>query len=106
MTFVCSLLDYNCSDALHIVKINYAELMRLRIDPMLSSLFAKKVIALQQKHKMEQFPLSTQKMMYLLDNIIIPTLKINIIGKFQAFLDVMEQSNDPLLINMAKKLSM
>ena len=105
MTFVCSLLDY-CSDALDIVRNNYDKLTHIPIDPMLSLLFAKEVITLQEIKMIQSIPLSRRKMEYLLDAIIIPSLQSNIIVKFQAFLDVMEQSEYAVLKHMAKRLSM
>ena len=51
-------------------------------------------------------PLNSQKMEYLLDNIIMPSLYANITVKFQGFLEVMGESDDSALTIMAKKLGM
>ena len=53
---------------------------------------------------METIPLQTQRMEYLLDKIIIPTLTFNISTTFKSFLEVMEESGDEKLISMAEKL--
>ena len=69
-------------------------------------LYTKGVITMEEKLKMDHFSLNIDKMQFLLDEIIVPSLQVGVIVKFQAFLNVMEQSHDPLLFNMAKKLSM
>ena len=45
-------------------------------------------------------------MEYLLDNIIMPSLDANVTVKFQEFLEVMAESDDLALTDMAKKLGM
>ena len=45
-------------------------------------------------------------MEYLLDNIIIPSLKNNLTIKFKGFLKVLEDSDNPLLTKAAKNLGM
>ena len=42
-------------------------------------------------------------MVYFLDKIIIPTLKVNT-TKFKSFLEVMKESGDEKFISMAEKL--
>ena len=96
------LLD--CFNAESNVKNNYNELAHLSIDSMLTKLFAKDVITSEEKETIEK-TLPWKKMKYFLDNIITPSLIYNTV-KFKAFLEVMEQSGDPLLINMANKLGM
>ena len=105
MTFVCSLLDY-CSAALEIVQSNYVELTHLPIDSMLPWLFVQNVITQSHSEMIQTFPLSAQRMEYILDNIIIPSLHNNVIVKFQAFLEVMKQSDDSCFIDLARKLGM
>ena len=105
MTFVCSLLVY-CFDAKKIIRDNYNELLHLPFDSLLSRLFVVKVITSRDKQMIETLPLNNQKMEHLLLNIIMPSLQNGITVKFKAFLEVMEESSNPSMIDMAKKLSM
>ena len=71
---------------------------------MLGQLYAKKVITDREKKIIESIKLMDKKMEYLLDSVIIPSLANNVTVKFKGFLEVMEENNDPILINMARKL--
>ena len=70
---------------------------------MLGSLFAKGVITLQEKRTIYA---KNDKMSYLLDNIILPSLKANAIQKFELFLEVMKGSEDITTRNVACRLGM
>ena len=93
----------------HLVKLDCllprrVQLINLPIESILAKLFAKDVITSVEKETIEKaLPLKSE---YFLDNIIIPSLANNVTVKFKAFLEVMEQSGDPLLMDMAKKLGM
>ena len=67
-------------------------------------LFAREVITFRQKEMIEVIPLQSQRMEYLLDKIIIPTLALKISPKFKSLLEVMEESDDEKLTSMAEKL--
>ena len=69
-------------------------------------LFAREVITFRQKEMIEVIPLQSQRMEYLIDKIIIPTLTFNISTKFKSLLEVMEESGDDKLTSMAEKLGM
>ena len=72
---------------------------------MLGKLFAKEVITPIEKETMEKtLPLRSKKIEYLLDGVITPSLANNVTVKFKGFLEVMEESGDSILINMANKL--
>ena len=71
---------------------------------MLRQLYAKKVITDREKEMIESIKLKDKKMEYLLDSVIIPSLANNVTEKFKGFVKVMEESDDPILMNMAKKL--
>ena len=73
---------------------------------MLGELFAKEVITLREKKIIQSLSLKNQKIEYLLDNIIIPSLDNNVARKFKGFLEVMEKSNDFILTEMSKKFGM
>ena len=108
MTFICLLLahQFNCSNAKKIIVKNYDDLTHLPIDLMLPMLFTKSVITIKEKKIIQALPLRCDKMQYLLNNVIIPNLDENIALKFKGFLETMEESDDLLLIHMAKKLGM
>ena len=84
----------------------YHELTNLPIDSMLSKLLAKKVILEKEKEIIGSIPIKSDKMEYFLDNIINPSLANNVAEKFEGFLEVMEESGDLILIDMAKRVGM
>ena len=51
-------------------------------------------------------PTEPQKMIYLLDTIIIPSLSSNVSMKFKGFIEMMEESGDTELIDIANQLGM
>ena len=85
---------------------NYDKILHLPIDSILSKLYVKDVITLREKETIETLPLKSNKMEYFLISIIIPSLTNNVIVKFERFLEVIEESGDPILINMVKNLGM
>ena len=96
----------NCSDAKETIRSNYNNLTNLSIDSILDKLYAKKIITLTEKEKIETLDLRRKKMAYFLDHVIIPSLNSNFIVKFQRFLEVMNDSDDLMFINMANQLGM
>ena len=115
-SYVASLLLSNlCVYVLHIigiyanvvqkVKDNYNDLINLHTTAMLPSLYAKSVITLVDKDTISLTKaLERDKMQYLLDQIIIPSLQAGVIQKFKLFLEVMENSEDTVTKTMAQKL--
>jgi len=74
---------------------------------MLPSLYAKDVITLVDKDTISLTkPLERDKMQYLLDQIIIPSLQAGVLQKFKLFLEVMEESEDTVTRTMARQLGM
>ena len=71
---------------------------------MLSQLYAKKVITKRDKEMIETSRLRSDKMVYFLDSVIIPSLQNNVTVKLKGFLEAMKESGDPILIDMAEKL--
>ena len=86
------------------ITANYVEIVNLPIELIRRDLFAREVITSRQKEMIETIPLQSQRMEYLLDKIIIPTLTFNISTKFKSLLEVMEESGDEKLTAMAVKL--
>ena len=101
----CGYLDiFDCSAAENKVKNNYVEITNLPIDAILGNLFAKEVITKREKETIEAIPLKSNKMEYFLDSVINPSLSNKVSIKFIGFMKVMEESGDPIFIDMAKKL--
>ena len=73
---------------------------------MLAKLYAKGVITQREKETIGTIPLKSAKMEYILDSVINPSLVNKVTVKFRGFLEVMEESGDPVLLDMAKKLGM
>ena len=80
------------------------ELGKLSIDLIWEKLLAKKVITHEEKETITTLPLQSDKIRYLLYNIIIPSLNDDKIEKFKWFLEVMKESCDPVMIDLAIKL--
>ena len=78
--------------------------MNLPIDAILGHLYAKEVITESDKEMIETSRLKKQKMGYFLDKVITPSLQSSVTVKFKRFLEVMEESDDPIFIKMAVKL--
>ena len=100
------LAGFNFANINSKITANYVELVHLPIELIRRDLFAKKVITFRQKELIETMHLQHQKMEYILDKVIIPTLKLKISTVFKKFLEVMEESGDEELILMAYKLGM
>ena len=60
----------------------------------------------KEKAVIETLPLEDKRMEYLLDKIIIPSLKVNVSVKYKRFLEVMERSGNVVFTSMAQKLGM
>ena len=93
------------ADVVQKVKDNYNDLINLNTTAMLPSLYAKSVITLVDKDTISiTKALERDKMQYLLDQIIIPSLQAGVIQKFKLFLEVMENSEDTVTKTVAQKL--
>ena len=86
------------------MKANYYRLTNLPIDSMLGKLYSKGVITLEEKERIESKSIQRDKMICFLDSVIARSLLNNISIKFKGFLEVMEESGDPILTDMAKTL--
>ena len=73
---------------------------------MLGKLYSKGVITLEEKERIESKSVQHDKVNWFLDNIVTRSLLNNISIKFKRFLEVMEESGDPILTDMAKALGM
>ena len=60
----------------------------------------------KEKTHIETLPLEDKRVEYLLDRIIIPSLKVGVAVKYKRFLEVMEKHENVVFTSMAKKLGM
>ena len=95
---------FQCCTAERNLRDKYVELTHLSYDAMEAELYAKEVITGKEK-KIISTLVGSKKMEYLLD-IIILSLKGNIHSKLKGFLEAMEENDDVLLKNAARKLGM
>jgi len=94
-------------DAKKKVKEMYTRLINLNVSAMLGHLYSKDVITAREKQIIQStIPLESDKMGYLLDNIILPSLESGVIIKFKLFLEVMEESDDPVTRAIGSQLGM
>ena len=94
-----------CVGAVQKVKDNYKDLINLNTTVMLASLYAEGVITLVDKDTITLTkPLERDKMQYLLDSIIVPSLEAGVFQKFKLFLEVMEKSEDTVTRTVAQRL--
>ena len=112
LNFTNSILDctenFDCFSLLEKLKRNYVQLLNLPISSILNHLFAEDIITAKEKKEIKAISreLEEERMEYFLDNIIIPSLKINHAFKFKGFLKVLEESDNPVLTTAAKNLGM
>ena len=95
---------FNYSATQLYLKNQYDKLIRLNIgDDLIISLYQKDVITLEEKINMGELK-ERKRMEYLLDRIIIPSLKSDYSHKYINFLNVMKSSDDGLVKNVASDL--
>ena len=85
--------------------MNYCELKFLPINIMLDKIYSKGIITFEEKQRIKANPVEIDRIVYIIDRIIIPSLKVNDDMKFRTFIEVMKKSGNSTLISMAAKLS-
>ena len=95
--------DFNCSIAADTLRKQLGELTQLNYDAMKVLLFSKNVMTNEQRLIINA-KIGGEQMMYLIVDILIPSLKLDHCKKYRGFLEAMEESQDSLLNSMAKKL--
>ena len=87
------------------VKDHYNDLINLNTTAMLPTLYAKGVITLEDKDTISLTkPLERDKMQYLLDQIIMPSLQVGVIQKFKLLVEVLKGSEDVVTRKVAQQL--
>ena len=100
------LASFDCSAAKDNIKANYDELTKLPVELILERLLSKGIITPDEKKKIDSKPASQDKMIYVLDSVITPSLLNDISIHFKGFLEVLEESDDSTMIDLAKQLGM
>ena len=95
--------DFNCSATAGELKNQLGKLTKLKYNAMMGSLYAKYVITDREREIIDN-KINEDKMMYLIVDIIIPSLRLGYYKKYKKFLEAMEESDDPNLSSMAEKL--
>lgn len=98
--------SFDCSTAKNNVKAHYDMLTNLPIELILDRLLVKGVISPDEKKQLDCKPGSREKMIYILDSVITPSLVNGDSVKFKAFSEVLEQSGHSSMIDLAKQLGM
>jgi len=106
ITSLCQYLaTFDHATAAEILRSHYDEVCKLPIKLLLPKLFAKKVVTLEQKKAIENKEKNDlEGMTMLLDDVILPSLKIKFGKKYKGFLEAMEENDDQTLKEMAKRL--
>ena len=102
----CLYSDYygDCFTALDKIREQYDVLANSPVNKLLPSLYAKRVITLDDKTIMEAKPLEKDRMNYLLDDVLIRSLNIGYGSKYNGFLKVLEESDDDVLDDLTRTL--
>ena len=104
--FYLYVASFDCSTAQDNIKANYDKLTKLPIEQILERLLSKGIITPEEKKRIDSKPASRDKMIYILDSVITPSLLNDISIKFKGFLQVLEGSGNSTIIDLAKQLGM
>ena len=86
------------------IQQHYSELYQLPVnDFMLGMFYGRKVITIDEKRVIHSTS-QDKRMTYILDNVIIPSLKAKVKGKCNAFLELLKESDDIALSTVAERI--
>ena len=94
----------SCPMALVKIAQHYDQLVYLSITNLLPKLISKEVITLDEKRIINIKQLETEKMTYILDDVIIPSLKLNFGNKYNGFVASLKESRDIAAMKVAERL--
>ena len=77
----------------------------LPTDSLMPTLISKGVISAVHQNNMKQQTDNTQKTLYLLNDIVIPSLRVDVLKTFEQLLLVMEESKDLTCQSLATELN-
>ena len=100
----------DCEAAKLKIQENYDSLTKLPINSILGSLFSKNVITLEDKKFLQTKPLESDRVTYVLDDVLLRSLSINVMDKYISFIGVLKQrgedDDDIVLQKLATDLGM
>ena len=98
--------DFNCAATVLQISIalRLGTLTKLTYNAIMGSLFSKDVITNEKRKIIIGDKVGEEKMMYLVVDIVMPSLRQNNYKKYKGFLEAMEESDDSDLKSMAEKL--
>jgi len=99
-----ALLDDPAGAAEEKIREHYNELSNLKINSLLGLLYGKKVIAMEEKKAIQSKSLESDRMMYFLDDILIPSLQNKMTEKYNGFLQLLQDSGDTDMKSMAERI--
>ena len=99
----CSVM---CTDAKQKIKDAYNRLINLNVTGLLGGLYAKDVITGREKQIIHSITIESDKMAHLLDHVIIPSLEAGTTEKLKSFLEIMEESDDPVINSVGRRVGM
>ena len=97
--------ELDCDATANKLQSQLNTLVNLNYDAMSLSLFSQSIITRRERQIIND-KCGEEKMEYLLADIIIPSLRVNVYGKYKGFLKAMEESDDSTLKSTAKNLGM
>jgi len=97
--------DDICLTAYKRIKEQYGKLACCPFNILLPSLFSNRVITFGEKKIIETKPLEMDRMEYFLDTVLIPSLKMNSVAKYNGFIQVLEGCDDAVVKAIAMELS-
>ena len=98
-------LEHKAKDCLKCIRKNYVALSQgLPTDAILGDLLQEEVITDEQKTKIDLKQTPKEKAEYILDQVIIPSLKTGFTNKYLKFVEVMKDSDDDSAKNLATLL--
>ena len=102
--YVCTYFPgFDCVAAADKLKKQLGTLTNLNYSAMMGSLYAKDVITNDERRIIDT-KIGQEKMMYLIADIVIPSLKLSLCKKYKGFLKAMEESDDIALRSTVERL--
>ena len=95
-----------CTDAKQKIKDAYTRLVNLNVTALLGALYSRDVITSREKQIIHSITIESDKMAYLLDHVIIPSLEAGTTEKIKHLLEVMEGSDDPVIKSVGRRVGM
>jgi len=88
----------SCQMALAKVAQQYDQLVYLPVNNLLPKLISNKVITLDEKKTIDIKVLEKDKMMYILDHVIVPSLQLNFGNKYNSFVTSLKESKETVAV--------